>query len=328
MRGFSATVGNPPWDVLKPKFDEFFEPYHKGFTKHNRKKKDIISSKITKENTIIHNKWDEYCRGISEQTYYFKEGNEYEYLGKGDINTFKLFLERCYQAITDVGNIGIVVPSALCTDKGCMQLRLLLFENTTIDFMYCYENRNPTVFHAVHPNTKFVVLKIKIGKPSNSFPCAFMKHDPENLPLVHNKPLYMNVKDIRNFSPEVLGIMEFESQRDIDVTSTIYKNKTLLCEKESDWKVKLTREFHMTDDRGLFRSREELLSLNACDLGLDLWLDCNENKTFLASNNHKKDAILNTLVSKMLLFIFLFTKEKYLHIRCRFFSTTILHFCT
>jgi len=295
--GFTATVGNPPWDAVKPKMDEFFSSYHQGFTKYNRKKKDKISSEILRDNEAISDKWDAYCTTISEQSKYFKEGNLFEYLGSGDINTYKLFLERCYQAIIHNGHLGIVVPSALCTDKGCMPLRVLFFEKTSIDFMYCYENRNPTVFLAVHPNTKFAIFKITKGQASPSFPCAFMQHDPETLPLIHSKPLIMNVKDVRKFSPEVLGIMEFESQRDIDVTSSVYGDKTLLCDNKSDWKVKLTSEFNMTNDRGLFRSKEELSSLGSIVSEYDFWIDKKANIDSVFSEQKKRISLLRGLVS-------------------------------
>ena len=77
-------------------------------------------------NSTIADMWQEYCDGFVEQSAYFKEPQNYTAVGKGDINTYKLFLERFYSLLSEGGCMGIVVPSGIYTDQGCQPLRQLL----------------------------------------------------------------------------------------------------------------------------------------------------------------------------------------------------------
>jgi len=75
-----------------------------------------------------------------------------------------------------------------------------------------------------------------------------MEHDPERLPVIDADTLKMNVRHVRKFSPDTLSVMEFKSQRDIDVTSRIYGDWPLLGEKlEDTWNVKFRLEIHKTN---------------------------------------------------------------------------------
>jgi hypothetical protein len=82
-----------------------------------------------------------------------------------------------------------------------------------------------------------------------------MEHDPERLPVIDADALKMSMKQVKKFSPETLSVMEFKSQRDIDVTAQIYGNWPLLGDKLKDtWNVKFRRELDMTNDSQLFKS--------------------------------------------------------------------------
>ncbi|MFH2000020.1 MAG: hypothetical protein ABIK28_10080, partial [Planctomycetota bacterium] len=253
--GFSANTGNPPWDIVKPNSQEFFSDYDPMFRSYDKQKANPVSTKLMAENPSIAEKWKQYCDGFAEQSAYFKEPLSYSALGKGDINTFKLFLEQFFTVLSDGGRMGIVVPSGIYTDQGCQSLRELFFSRSRIDFLYCFENRWPTVFSAVDGRFKFVTFGTQKGGSTDRFKCAFMEHDPERLPAIDADALKMSMKQVKKFSPETLSVMEFKSQRDIDVTAQIYGNWPLLGDKLKDtWNVKFRSELHMTNDSQLFKS--------------------------------------------------------------------------
>jgi hypothetical protein len=82
-----------------------------------------------------------------------------------------------------------------------------------------------------------------------------MEHDPERLPAIDADAPKMSVKQVKKFSPDTLSVMEFKSQRDIDVTGKIYGNWPLLGEELKDtWNVQFRQELNMTSDSHLFKS--------------------------------------------------------------------------
>ncbi|MCF8075208.1 MAG: hypothetical protein K9K87_03445 [Desulfotignum sp.] len=252
--GFSATVGNPPWDIVKPNSQEFFLNYDPKFRSYKKQQANKASQKLMADNPVIAEKWEECCDRFAEQSTYFKELLSYSALGKGDINTFKLFLEQFFTVLNEGGRMGIVVPSGLYTDQGCLPLRERFFYESSVLFLYGFENRWPTVFSSVDGRFKFIIFGTQKRGKTDRFKCAFMEHDPERLPLIDANALKMSVRQVKKFSPDTLSVMEFNNQKDIDLTAKIYGDWPLLGEKlEGTWNVKFRSELHMTNDSHLFK---------------------------------------------------------------------------
>ncbi|MDP3029031.1 MAG: hypothetical protein Q8O04_05960 [Deltaproteobacteria bacterium] len=253
--GFSATVGNPPWDVLQPNTQEFYIDYDPGFRKYNKQEALKAIKQLHKTHPNIAENWEEYEASFKEASVYFKEPETYTCLQMGKIDLYKAFLERFFTVLSDGGRMGIVVPSGIYTDQGCQPLRELFFSRSRIEFLYCFENRWPTVFSAVDGRFKFVTFGTQKGRSTDRFKCAFMEHDPEQLPAIDANALKMSVKQVRKYSPDTLSVMEFKSQRDIDITAKIYGDWPLLGEKlENTWNVQFRQELNMTSDSHLFKS--------------------------------------------------------------------------
>lgn len=259
--GFDATVGNPPWDILKPNSQEFFSAYAPDFRKYDKQKAGQVSAHLMKEHPSIQKKWNEYIQEFEEQSEYVREHSAYQFLGKGDINTYKLFLERFFGLLKSGGRLGIVTPSGLYTDQGCQPLREMFFSQSHINCLYCFENRWPTVFNAVDGRFKFILFCTEKGGQTDFFRCAFMKHDPERLPVIESNALRMSVEKIKKLSPDSLAVMELNSQRDVEIMTSIYGDLPLLGEKvEEGWNVKLRMgDYHLTNDSYRFNRIETLL---------------------------------------------------------------------
>jgi len=251
--GFDATVGNPPWDIVKPNSQEFFSDYLPEFRSLKKQEANKVSKRLMAENETILEKWDNCCDSFAQQSAYYREQNAYKVLGKGDINTFKLFLEQFFVLLKSGGHEGIVVPSGLYTDKGCQPLREMFLEQSQISCLYCFENKK-AIFN-IHRSFKFVLFCTEKGKQTTEFKCAFMQHDPAKLPAIEAEALKMTEEQVRRFSPETLSVMEFNDQRDIDITGKIYGDWPLLGDKvEDSWNVKFNAEFHMTSASHLFKT--------------------------------------------------------------------------
>ena len=150
--------------------------------------------------------------------------------------------------------MGLVIPGSFCANEGCMKLRETFFNQSRIQFIYSFENRNPTVFRSVMGLYNFCVLGIKKDGKTKKFKCAFMQHDPERLPVIDKNPLALEINQILKFSPDSLSIMEFDSQREIDISNKIYGDWPLLGEKlKNSWNAKIKRELDMTNHSQFFK---------------------------------------------------------------------------
>jgi len=271
--GFDADVGNPPWDVLQPSTQEFYIQYDPNFRKYGKQDALKRIKELHEKHPDMVVKWNAYEKSFQEAAAYAKEPAAFSALTVGKIDLYKAFLERFFHLLRNGGRMGIVVPSGFYTDQGCLPLRHLFFGHSRIDCLYGFENRWPTVFTAVDGRFKFILFCAEKGGETESFRCAFMEHDPERLSVIDAGALEMQLGHVSKFSPDTLSVMEFKSQRDIDIAAKIYGDRPLLGDVLDDsWNVKFTQEFNMTSDSHLFVTQDELEKMGATEISGRRWI--------------------------------------------------------
>lgn len=255
--GFDAIITNPPWEILKPQAKEFFQEHSELVTKNK-----MTIKEFEKEQAKLLGKpdigaaWLEYLSRFPHVSAWFRAAPQFKHQsaivnGKktgSDINLYKLFTEQCYNLLHDGGECGIVIPSGIYTDLGAKGLRDLLFNDNQVTGLFCFENRKE-IFEGVHRSFKFVVMTFEKGGPTEWFPAAFMRHEVAELRGFPGEiGLPLSVKLIRRLSPDSHSVMEFKSAMDIHIAEKMLKFPLLGEKIEGKWNLKLSNEFHMTND--------------------------------------------------------------------------------
>lgn len=253
--GFSASVGNPPWDVLEPDSQEFYLAYDPDFRKLKKQEAVQRIKQIHAQNPAIAEKWAVYENSYYEASAYCKAPGAYTALTKGKIDLYKAFLERFQQLLRTGGRIGIVCPSGFYTDESAILLRSLFLTTGRIECLYGFENRWPDVFKAVDNRFKFILMCFEKGARPGKFKCSFMQHDPERLPAIEAQALTLSAQQIKRFSPDSLGLMELNTQQDADIITAIYAAHPHLGDYVGGaWNLQLSQEFNMSSDSHLFNT--------------------------------------------------------------------------
>jgi Alw26I/Eco31I/Esp3I family type II restriction m6 adenine DNA methyltransferase len=261
--GFDVIITNPPWEVFKPQAKEFFSQHSDLVTKNKMDIKTFEKEqKKLLTNPEIAQAWLEYQSQYPHVSLYFRSSEQYKNQisivnGKKqgtDINLYKLFVEQCFNLLHPQGECGIVIPSGIYTDLGTKQLREMLFSQTNVTGLFCFENRK-TIFEGVDSRFKFVILTFEKNKQTLSFPVEFMRHDVEELQrFPHKDSLVISVDLIRKLSPDSLSVMEFKQDIDIHIAEKMSRFPLLGETLPDTWNLKLTSEFHMTNDSYLFKT--------------------------------------------------------------------------
>jgi hypothetical protein len=284
--GFDIILANPPWEVFKPQAKEFFAEYS-GVVSKNK----MTIKEFEKEqgklllNAEVREAWLAYESRFPHLSSWFRAAPEFKHQsavvgGKktgSDINLYKLFVERSFHLLRSGGHCGIVIPSGIYTDLGAKGLRDLLFEQTQIEGLFCFENRKE-IFEGVHRSFKFVVLTFEksaiprlqaLGERNASaapddllapqvreaaggggtvrFPAAFMRHEVaelERFPV--EGALVLEVELIKRLSPDSHSVMEFKSALDVRIAEKMLKFPLLGERIEGAWSAKMMREFDHT----------------------------------------------------------------------------------
>ncbi|NER22681.1 MAG: hypothetical protein F6J96_18680 [Symploca sp. SIO1C2] len=259
--GFDAIITNPPWETFQPDAKEFFAKYSDSISKKKMSLKDFkaeVERLLVDEE--IKNYWLEYQSNFIHQRAYFKFAEQYQNQvpiingkqhGK-DVNLYKLFLEQCCNLLQAKGECGIVIPSGIYTDLGAKKLREMLFKQTQITSLFCFENRQE-IFEGVHRSFKFVILTFEKNGITQEFPAKFMRHDVGELEqFPSSESLSISVELVRKLSPDSLSVMEFKNEIDLQIAEKMTNFPLLRKRIEGRWNLELHREFNMTDDASLF----------------------------------------------------------------------------
>ncbi|MBB1127447.1 Eco57I restriction-modification methylase domain-containing protein, partial [Thiospirillum jenense] len=206
--------------------------------------------------------WLDYASHFPHQSAWFRAAPQFSFQsaivnGKktgSDINLYKLFTEQCVNLLRAGGECGIVIPSGIYTDLGAKGLRDLLFDQCDVTGLFCFENRNE-IFENVHRSFKFVVLTFEKGQSTRQFPAAFMRHQVNELAAFPSSTdLLLSVELIRRLSPDSQSVMEFKSALDVQIAEKLLQFPLLGETIDGKWNVRLSQEFHMTNDSHLFKT--------------------------------------------------------------------------
>lgn len=205
-----------------------------------------------KESESAHKKW---AAERSKKTGLSDPEHPFRHQGSADLNSYKLFVEQAHALLKSGGQLGLITPSGLYTDKGAVDLRRLLLDRCAWRWLYGFENRNK-IFD-IDSRFKFAVIIAQKGGRTTALHAAFMRHDLDDWAEAHGALEYP-AERIHSFSPKSLSVLEIRSQRDLEVLTKIYANSVLLGDDGPEgWGIKYATEFHMTNDSKLFIPREK-----------------------------------------------------------------------
>ncbi len=268
--GFSAIIANPPWDVFKPDSKEFFLEYSELVSKNKMTIKDFEKEQAKLlTNPDIKSAWLDYLSQFTHVSQFLRTTPQFKHQsaivnGKktgSDVNLYKLFTEQSYNLLQDKGLCGIVIPSGIYTDLGTTGLRDLLFNQTEIDYLFGLSNER-FIFEGIAHGFKFCLLTFEKGRTTSNFYSAFRINPREAirvdnlLDFLHNKQehLKLSVDFLKKLSPDSRSVMEFKNNLDLHIAEKMLQFPLLGEQLENTWNLKLSNEFHMTNDSHLFKT--------------------------------------------------------------------------
>ncbi len=264
--GFDVCIINPPWNIHKPLEKEFFSNFDEQLSKYNVDKQEarkiierLLNDPKIKEAWILHQE------SISQSAKWFKRNFHYQsskiQIAKrkknisGDLNLYKLFVERVYNILNTNGFCGMIVPSGIHTDAGTKGLRNLIFDQGLVKELISFENKLG-IFPSVHRSFKFDTIIYQKTGHTSIFLAAFMQSIVDSNEIF-SCILHLDWNQLKIYSPSSWSIMEFKSEKDIEITKKMYMYPPLSKDIPNSWKFRLTRELDVTINNNLFNQENK-----------------------------------------------------------------------
>ena len=229
---------------------------------------------------------------------------DYPYLSRGDVNLYSLFVERAMSLVGPHGVVGLLTPSGIASDKTAAPFFRSIATEGRLRALYDFENRR-TFFPDVHASFKFCVFVASRGRLSEPAHCSYYLHNVSELTDPERR-FPLKAEDFAVVNPNTGTAPIFRTRRDAELTTAIYRRLPVLVDRSSGkevktWPVKYSTMFHMTNDSGRFRTREELeeqegawpIGGNRFESAEGLWLPLYEGKMVQAFDHRAAGIVVN-----------------------------------
>lgn len=258
--GFDMVLGNPPWDKIQPEEQKFFatiRPDIAEIGKASTRKKQI--EQLAQTDAYSYQLWATYKREIEGISNLVKQGNLLPLTASGNLNTYRLFSELSSVIVAPSGYIGLIVQTGIATDESGKEFFVeQLSSGRLIEFLD-FENRG-NFFVDVHAQFRFALITLagyRIGnqrEKNGNF--GWMLKNLEETKML-GRMVSISSDDLFLFNPSSQTSPTFQSQRDLEISRTIYHNASHIFidnERRFDQIDFLGEMFNLTRDSGLFIS--------------------------------------------------------------------------
>ena len=258
--GFDVVLGNPPWEQVKLREQEFFAKREPSIAKARNaaERKERIAA-LPATNPVLWKEWSRASRVAQGLSHFVRQSGRYPLCGKGDVNTYALFAEHNWRVLAPCGRAGFIVPSGIVTDDTTKAYFQGLLDRGGLASVHHFENES-FVFKGLHHAYRFVLLTIGESRQADLVFYARRAADLDD----QRRHFALAPADFAVLNPNTRTCPTFRSRRDADINLAMYRRAGVLW-REGDpdgnpWGLRFLSMFHMTNDSGLFRTRAELAS--------------------------------------------------------------------
>ncbi len=303
--GFDAVIGNPPWDRMKLQQVEWFAARRPEIA-HAQRAADRrrMIAQLREAGDPLAAEFERASERADSALRVARSSGDYPYLSRGDVNLYSLFVERAMALVGPGGVVGLLTPSGIASDKTAAPFFRSIATEGRLQALYDFENRR-VFFPDVHASFKFCVFVASRQRLSEPAHCSYYLHNVSELTDPQRR-FPLTAEDFSAVNPNTGTAPVFRTRRDAELTTAIYRRLPVLVDrstgkKRKAWPVKYATMFHMTNDSGRFRTREELeeregawpIGGNRFESASGTWLPLYEGKMVQAFDHRAARIVVN-----------------------------------
>lgn len=265
--GFTCLLGNPPWEHIELKEQEYFQSRAPEIAEAAGAKRKRMINQLPHTDPPLAAAYARDKRHIDALRAFTSDSGRYPLTGRGRVKTDTVFAEL-WRALTHPnGRSGVIVPTGIATDATTQYFFKDLVTTGALAALYDFENR-AAIFPDVDSRMKFCLLTMA-GRNSRESAAdfAFFLHDPGR---IREAAFALTPAEITLLNPNTGTCPVFRTRRDAEITLGIYGRVPVLINEDkvaagetdgNPWGVSFMQGlFNMTSDSHLFATREQLES--------------------------------------------------------------------
>ena len=227
--GFDVMLGNPPWERVKLQEKEWFAERCPDIAEAaNAVTRKRLIEKLAIENSTLHAAFGDAVRQAEGESHVLRDSQLFPLCGCGDVNLYAVFAEAMRQHLTPTGRMGAVLPSGIATDDTTKLFFQNVCDTRSLVSLFDFENREG-LFPAVDSRMKFCLFTAGNGvtPATDAAEFVFFAHRVEDL-RDSERRFTLSADDITLLNPNSRTCPIFRSQRDAELTKSIYRRVPVL----------------------------------------------------------------------------------------------------
>ena len=274
--GFDAVVGNPPWDVAKLEEIKWFSQRDTAIAfATNTAARDELIGGLKTSRKALHDEFLQAHQTAEDASRVLRDCGDFPLLSGGDINLYRVFVERAKALLHADGLVALLVPSDITTGRTSSRFFSELVKEQQVGAIFDFENRKP-YFADVDRRQKFCVFVF--GAAKRKWPrihCAFYMADAEEL-AKPERDFYMTGTELTAPNANSGGAAMFRTAQDAILAANVYSTHPILISRANEqvnelWPLRYSNLFHMSADSKLFKRKSVLLKENWTSGPLRTW---------------------------------------------------------
>jgi hypothetical protein len=268
--GFDCILGNPPWEKINLKDEEYFAGSHPQIAEATSKaaRKSLIED-LKRQEPASYAKYLNAQEMHDRTSVFFRTSGSYPLTGMSRINLYSVFCETGLRLLSKRGRLGMVLASGIVTDDNNKDLFATLINDGRLIHAWDFEN-SLGIFPGVHRSFKFLLLCA--GGPETKqqqADFAFFLTDVQHI-LEPERHFTLTGDELALLNPNTRTCPSFRNRSEAELTKLIYRNVPAweLHQKTKIWPGVPKTPFNMSNDSGLFVETSKLPEIGNLALSL------------------------------------------------------------
>ena len=270
-KGFDVILGNPPWEVLVFKEDQFWTRYNPKMNGRKQIEIEKIKARAREERADLVALMEEQKESsdrmrstLLKSSYGEKGKGKGKGFGSGDLDLYKVFAWRYWQLLVAAqderkaggypgGYLGVVLPRSLLKSKGSQGFRKTVLQSAQDISITSLINKNGWCFDDLHG--QYAVALLGLGKDLHASDASIKMH-----PVCDNRQDFDARPSEKAIELKVSEVMEgsitatlpsFTSAKSLDVYRQLRSAQHLDHDQAPEWRARPYSELHPTHHRKL-----------------------------------------------------------------------------
>jgi hypothetical protein len=261
-KGFDCVLGNPPWEKINFKDEEYFAVRHPEIAEApNKAARKKMLEALQRDNPKSYAEY-ETAKNIQDRlSFFFRHSGVFPLTGVSRINLYSVFAELSCSLIAPKGRLGMVLASGIATDDNNKELFFSLTNAGRLAFVYDFENREG-IFKDVDSRFKFALF-CALGSQTDRVAADFAFYLTNTGQLLDpERHFTLTGEELHLLNPNSKTCPTFRNKQEAELTKYIYSQVPAweLHEKTEEWPGKPKTPFNMSNDSDLFVEATELAS--------------------------------------------------------------------